>query len=122
MSSVKTFFVVFLFASVLCVSASAEARDTTQGRVQMLARIDRIDEKIAVTVLKSPYTSGVHLVITGDVTVYRTADGAPLERSNLQVGDTVCIQYNGQVMMSYPPQIAAYVIERLDVKKRTKCF
>ena len=112
MSIIKKMLTVVLCTSVLCASASAEAQAATQERVEMLARIDCMGEKIAVTVLESPYTSGVHLVITGDVTVYRTADCEPLEKSDLQAGDTVRILYSRQVMMTHPPQIVAEDLRR----------
>ena len=76
----------------------------------MTAEIVKIEEKIEVTVLESPVAEGPYLVITGEQTVYRNAKGKSVTRDDLAVGDTVCIAYSGQVMMSYPPQIVALSI------------
>ena len=75
--------------------------------VKMTAVIKEIDDKIAVDVTESEYTSGVHLVITAPSTEYFDKNGNNISRSDLNVGDTVEILYGGQVMMSYPPQIVA---------------
>ena len=88
-----------------------EHLDTTPNdSVRMTARIDEIGEKITVTVLESEYTTGIHWVITHEQTKYTSENGATTSRDDLQVGDTVEIFYNGQVMMSYPPQIVAWKI------------
>lgn len=77
------------------------------GDVTMTARITAIGEKIEVDVIKSEYASGPFLIITGDTTQYFDSDGESITRADLSVGDIVEIKYNGQVMLSYPPQVAA---------------
>ncbi len=81
--------------------------------VSMLAKIDKLGEKLEVSVLESEYTFGTHWVITPDATKYYGKDGSPISRDDLKVGDTVEILYSGQVMMSLPPQIVA---ARISVK------
>ena len=81
--------------------------------VKMLARIEALEEKIEVTVLESEYTSGPHLVILSDKTEIFSTDEKNVTRDALSVGDTVEITYNGQVMLSYPPQIVAHKIRIL---------
>ena len=84
----------------------------TEGGFQMTARITAIGEKIEVEVISGPYeASGPYWVITGEATCYRNAAGERIDRSDLAVGDRVEITYGGQVMMSYPPQIAAARIQ-----------
>ena len=78
--------------------------------VVMLARISAVGEKIEVEVLESEYTSGPHWIITHEKTVYESSRGKKLDREDIKVGDTVEIYYNGQVMLSYPPQIVAHRI------------
>ena len=85
----------------------------TENSVKMIALITAIDERITVEVLQSPYTSGIHWVLTPAETVYLSKDGTRIEREDMTVGDTVEILYNGQVMMSYPPQIVAKQITRI---------
>ena len=81
---------------------------------KMTAVITELGEKIAVNVIESEYTSGIHWVITPNATEYFDNDGKAIFRSDLKIGDTVEILYSGQVMMSYPPQIVA---ARITVKK-----
>ena len=75
--------------------------------VSMIARIDKLDEKLEVTVLESEYTFGTHWVITPNATEYYGKDGSAITRAELKVGDIVEIFYSGQVMLSFPPQIVA---------------
>ncbi len=84
--------------------------DEESGGVKMIARITELGERLTVEVLESPYTSGIHWVITSTETTYTARDGKAIERKDLKVRDTVEILYNGQVMMSYPPQIVAVKI------------
>lgn len=77
------------------------------GDVRMVAKITDLGEKIAVDVIESEYTSGIHWVIIASGTEFFDKNGNAIERSDLKVGDTVEILYSGQVMMSYPPQIVA---------------
>lgn len=76
-------------------------------RVRMRAEIINIGDRIEVEVLESEYTSGPHWVIVSNKTVIEDKDGKRLGLSSLSVGEVVEIFYNGQVMLSYPPQIVA---------------
>lgn len=68
------------------------------------------DDMIEVEVIESDYAFGIYWVRTGLLTSYRSADGGIATRSDIKAGDTVRITYNGQTMMSLPPQIVALVI------------
>lgn len=96
-------------ATCVCHASGSEPEDAAlpEGRVSMVASIDAIGERLEVTVLESPYTSGVHWVIVPEAAQLLDRDGRPITRADLRVGDTVEILYSGQVMMSYPPQIVA---------------
>lgn len=74
---------------------------------KMIAKVTDIAEKIAVDVIESEYTSGIHLVNTAKATEYFDKNGNAISRSEIKVGDTVEILYSGQIMLSYPPQIVA---------------
>ena len=81
------------------------------GDFSMTAEITAIGERIEVEVIENENgMTGPFWVITSEETVYKTADGKTLGRSDLAEGDTVIIYYGGQVMMSYPPQVAATLI------------
>ena len=96
----------YLFLAVVlpCLCLSGCAKD--DGGVKMTARVTAIGERIEVEVLDSEYTSGPHWVITDEDTRF-VKNGRRIGRSDIAVGDTVEIYYNGQVMLSYPPQIVA---------------
>ena len=74
---------------------------------KMTAVITELNDKIAVDVIESEYTSGIHWVNISEFTEFYAKDGSKITRGDLKVGDTVEILYSGQVMMSYPPQIVA---------------
>ncbi len=84
------------------------------GRVSMIARITALDERITVEVIESPYAFGTHTVHTPPETVYLDEHGKPTDRTAFSVGDAVQIRYSGQVMLSYPPQIVAAEISKLN--------
>ena len=80
----------------------------------MTATVTALGEKLEVEVISGPYeASGPYWVITGKGTSYFGKDNKRIPRSAIAVGDTVEISYGGQVMMSYPPQIAALSIKVL---------
>jgi len=80
------------------------------GEVVMTARVTAIGDRLEVEVIASEYTSGPHWVIIDKSTKFEYADGSRASKSDLKEGDTVEIRYNGQVMLSYPPQIVAHKI------------
>ena len=107
-------FLILLLAALLLVACTPEQQQPTgqTGDVTMIARITAIGDKIEVDVIASEYFSGPFFIITGDTTEYYNKDGESITRVDLSVGDTVEIKYNGQVMLSYPPQVAALIITK----------
>ena len=65
---------------------------------------------IEVEVIESDYAFGIYWVRTGDQTEYNFADGSSATRSDIKAGQNISISYNGQTMMSLPPQIVAHGI------------
>ena len=109
----------FLFALLLLlVACDTSAEDgvpvmgvpDTAPRFTMEATVCELGEKLTVNVTKSEYTEGVHLVIPAENVTLTRVDGSPLSLSEIAVGDRLSIVYNGQVMLSYPPQIVALSI------------
>ncbi len=106
----KRLFGYMLLAIVLpSLFTTSCTRASGDERVKMTATVTAIGDRIEVEVLESEYTSGPHWVITSDSTVYER-DGRKIGRKDISVGDTVEIYYNGQVMLSFPPQIVAHRI------------
>lgn len=91
---------------------SCQAPSVPGDGVAMTARVTGIGDRLEVEVIESPYTFGIHWVITDSAAVYGK-DGGKISISDIIVGDTVEILYSGQVMLSYPPQIVAAKITKL---------
>lgn len=104
----KRLIVLLLALALLCLSScNGNGGGDVQPTFKMKATVQSVGEKIQVDVVQAEYTSGVHWVITGEETEYRSKSGETLTRADIHPGATVEILYNGQVMMSYPPQIVA---------------
>lgn len=80
---------------------------------KMIATVESVGAKIEVNVTEAEYAFGIYWVITTDTTEFLDENGGQITRADIKVGDTVEIRYNGQVMMSYPPQIVALRIIKL---------
>lgn len=110
----KMLFFAALTVLTLPFLLSVSESPRLDGSVSMTARITEIGERITVEVIESPYTFGTHIVHTPPKTLYLDEHGKPIDRTALSVGDVVCIRYSGQVMLSYPPQIVAAEISKLE--------
>ena len=67
---------------------------------------------LEIEVIESEYAFGIYWVIVPDNTPILDKNGSNIELSSLKEGDIVEITYNGQTMMSYPPQIVSLKIVR----------
>ena len=83
---------------------------TTNQSFVLKAIVGTVGEKIEVEVIESDYAFGIYHVITSDSTDFIGKDGSAITKSDLKSGDTVEITYNGQTMLSLPPQIVAHKI------------
>lgn len=106
--------ILFVSAFMIFTCGFGEDRQMQQENVKMIAEVTDLGEKITVEVLSSEYTSGTHLVITHDATEYLDENGNKKNRNDIEVGDRIEIEYSGQVMLSYPPQIVALKIVMMD--------
>ncbi len=115
----KKIFNIIIVALALIALCGCESFNPIESRPaegpKMIAEIVAIGEKIEVEVIEGEYGAvGIYWVITGEGTVYETEDGKSISADSLEVGDRIEIIYNGQVMMSYPPQIVAKKIVLVD--------
>ena len=94
-------------------SSKDEDSDMNKNSFVMKATVDSIDEKITVNVYEAEYAEGIYLIIYSQNTALLSSDGNRISISDLKIGDKIEITYNGQVMMSYPPQVAATKIKKL---------
>ena len=77
------------------------------------ANVIKVESVIEVEVIESDYAFGVYWVLTSNETKFIGVDGGKINKEDLQAGATIEIVYGGQVMMSYPPQIAATKITEI---------
>ena len=84
--------------------------DINNGERYMVATIKRVAEKIEVEVETTQVFYGEYWVITGEETKYFDINGNAILREDLKEGDKIKIDFPGQVMMSFPPQIFALSI------------
>jgi hypothetical protein len=73
-----------------------------------------LNTHLEIEVIESDYAFGIYWVIVPNNTPILDKNGNNIELSSLSEGDIVNITYNGQTMMSYPPQIVALKIEKSD--------
>ena len=91
---------------------SDNMNNDAKDKFQMKATVTMVGEKIEVEVIESEYASGPFWIITSDSTAFLNASGKKITREDIKAGDTVTVTYNGQVMMSYPPQVVAITIKK----------
>lgn len=80
---------------------------------KMKAKILAINNHIEIEILEDEYNNGILWVNYSNQTTFLDSKGNKISASDLSVGDTIEIVYNGQVMMSYPGQISARQITLL---------
>ena len=86
-------------------------QNQAQEKFVLKAIIKKIEnDRFEVEVIESDYAFGVYWILTSDSTKYYNENNSVIMRSNIKVGDTVEIDYSGQTMLSYPPQVVAYSI------------
>ena len=74
--------------------------------------VRQIEDKIEIDVTEGDYAEGIYLVIYSSAE-FLDSNGKRASIGDLSVGDEIEVTYGGQVMMSYPPQVAASVIRIL---------
>ena len=100
-----TVILVLLIAVATFVSCTAEKDEG--NNFKMTATISELGEQLLVNVTEGEYSDGPFFIVYNEKTEIISADGRVLAVSELSVRDEVYIYYNGQVMLSYPPKVAA---------------
>ena len=83
--------------------------ERTDGFV-MTAEVKYVGGRVEVDVISAEYASGIFHILVNEGTVILSSDGREITKQDLKAGDTVEITYNGQIMLSYPPQVVAHKI------------
>lgn len=77
---------------------------------KMKATVTELSEKLMVEVTEAEYAEGPFWIIISESTEIVDSNGKKISRDEIKVDDEIEIIYNGQVMMSFPPQVAALKI------------
>ena len=109
-------YIALAVAILTLLLAGCQGGDATPitGDFNLKAIVKNTDDskRIEVEVIESDYAYGIYIVHTENAALI-DAEGNAIKLSDIKVGDTVEINYGGQVMMSYPPQIVALKIKKL---------
>ncbi len=111
--------IILVIISALCLGVLPSCAEgptddgVPEGGFTLKGQVTAVGEKIEVEVYDSDYAFGPYWVLTPAATAYENADGTAATRAAIRVGDRVEIEYGGQVMQSYPPQIVAKRIKIL---------
>ena len=68
---------------------------------------------LSVEMDETDYSFGLYHVLISEETQYIDKNGLPVKEKAVQIGNRIAIGFSGQVMMSYPPKIAARSIKIL---------
>ena len=72
-------------------------------------KVTNLGDKYAleIEIVDSTIAFGPYRVLIGDATTFYGVNGEEISREDIELGDLIEVVFSGQVMMSYPPQIAA---------------
>ena len=64
-------------------------------------------QELEMEIVDSTIAFGLYRVLISGETTFYGLDGEEINRETIEIGDVIEVVFSGQVMMSYPPQIAA---------------
>ena len=97
------------------VQPKSNDQNNTQGEVKMddfvlKGIVKGRGTHLEIEVIESDYAFGIYWVIVPNSISILDASGNEISLDSIKNGDIVNITYNGQTMLSYPPQIVALAI------------
>ena len=91
------------------VNAGSSSIKLLDGEVVFRGRVTEISQnEIMIEIEDSDVAFGPHRVLVQASTPYYDKDGKEITKEDIKKDDVIDVVFGGQVMMSYPPQIAAY--------------
>ena len=105
---------LFLSLGLLASCGENNGGEVIDSQFSMKATVTSIGDRIEVNVYEAEYAEGIYWLVTDKNTVVEGQKGEKLSLSDVEVGDNIEVVYNGQVMMSYPPQIYAIKLKILE--------
>ncbi len=101
------FLTLLLAVPFLLTIGGCANESNPQGEEYVLTgRILAIGDKIEIDITSGEYAYGIYHIIYTSAEI-SDRDGNHISISSLKTGDEIRVIYGGQVMMSYPPQVAA---------------
>ena len=80
----------------------------SEGEVVFRGKVTSIDKKeIQMEILDSEIAFGTYRVLYNSETPFYGLDGQQIQLSDIEIESVIEVVFSGQVMQSYPPQIAA---------------
>ena len=111
---------IALLLALLCalpllfgMTKRSEAQDTPSPYVFTGEVVGKENGMLLVEMDETQYSFGLYDVLTGNETAYYDKNGLPVSEKTVRIGDRIAIEFSGQVMLSYPPKIAARSIKIL---------
>lgn len=79
----------------------------TENVFYLVGKVSEVSDRILIDVTEGEYADGPYWILVSAQTEIYDTDGGKITADGIKIGDTVKVIYGGQVMMSYPPQVAA---------------
>ena len=104
--------IILAAASVMLMSCtSPSVTPAPKDEYKLTGTVTEIDNRhIEINVTDTQNAFGIYRILLSDATRFYDRNAEPAAKSDLCVGDTVEVTYNGQVMRSMPPQVVALKI------------
>ena len=98
-----------------CGSAGVEENtdENSSVKFEMKANVTNVSDRLEVDVYEAEYAEGIYFLVVDNNTIFLDSDGKKISLSDVKIGDKISIEYSGQVMMSYPPQVYAIKITKI---------
>ena len=114
MKRINLIFLVFLCFAVL-ISCKEDydvggVGDIGGGSACLVGEVTAVNGGIDIIAEETEFTSGPYHILVNDNTKFVFENGQNASISDVKAGNKIEIIFNGQVMLSYPPQIAAQKI------------
>ena len=103
--------IIMAIASLFLLAGCAGSAGASSGTVSFTAVVNSVsDGVIDATVNDDGVHFGEYRILVSVVTRYYHSDGTGGSLKEIETGDIIEVTYNGQVMRSFPPQVAAIKI------------
>lgn len=107
----KRILILALVAMMLFATGCSRYEGPFSEKFVLKGVVTNVSSMLEIEVIESDYAYGVYCVHINEDTKIQNSEGKTISLSDIHPGDTVEITYNGQTMLSYPPQIVAHKVK-----------